>query len=90
MAMQLKAAADLPAWLSSDALHSSLWQPLSTAFSMQLGITCAVLFLGATAAGLLPLLIAFPDKQVGCLSFVHTTPGCPCLVRLVVLWFSAA
>ena len=62
--MQLRAAADLPAWLPTHALHSSLWQPLSTAFSMQLGVTCAVLFLGAAAAGLLPLLITIPDKQV--------------------------
>ena len=64
--MLLDRAAALPAWVSLDVVHSShsLWQPLSTALSMQLGITCVILFVGATAAGLLPLLISIPEKQV--------------------------
>ena len=51
------------------ALNSSVaaWEQLSQAVgrqTMQLGVTCLVLFMGATGAGLLPLLVAIPQEHV--------------------------
>ena len=65
-AMQLKRLQALPAWAALQGAEGSedLWQQLISAIDMQLALTCVVLFFGATAAGLLPLLVTIPEQQV--------------------------
>ena len=52
---------------TADAALGAAWQQLSQAAdqqSMQLGITCLVLFAGATLAGLLPLVVTISHDYV--------------------------